>query len=103
MTELTEKQWREFSKADYAVIDCYGENCTACVILEPVFQKVSNELKGVSFGRTNITFHMDIADTFGIEAMPTILYFRKGELVNKSIGSIEYDELMKYVSELLYK
>ena len=63
--ELHEQQWKKFSENDYAVIDCYGENCTACVMLEPVFDAVADELAGVSFGRINISFEPEIADTYG--------------------------------------
>ena len=41
--ELKDSEWKEFSKADYAVIDCYGENCTACVMLAPIYDAVADE------------------------------------------------------------
>ena len=101
--ELKDSQWKEFSQAEYAVIDCYGENCVACVMLAPTFDAVADELSGVHFGRINITFYPEIADTYGINAMPTLLYFRKGELVDQSIGSIEREELLGQISKLLYQ
>ena len=101
--ELKESEWKEFSKADYAVIDCYGENCVACVMLEPVFDAAADELAGISFGRINITFYPEIADTYGIDAMPTLLFFRKGELVNQFVGSMEREELLAQIAKLLYQ
>lgn len=101
--ELKESQWKAFSEADYAVLDCYGENCTACVILAPVFDALADELPGVAFGRINITFYPEVADTYGIDAMPTLLYFRKGELVDQTVGSIEREELLAHISKLLYE
>ena len=41
--ELKNTEWKSFSKAEYAVIDCYGENCFACVLLEPVFDAAADE------------------------------------------------------------
>lgn len=101
--ELKEREWEAFSKADYAVIDCYGDQCTACVILEPVYDGVADELSAVPFGRINITRYPEIAETYNISAMPTVLYFRNGELVNQSIGSIEREDLLGYISTLLYE
>lgn len=101
--ELENSQWKEFSQNDYAVIDCYGEHCSACVMLEPVFDAVADELSSVSFGRINISFHPEIAETYGIDAMPTLLFFRKGELVNKVTGSMEREELLSFISQLLYE
>lgn len=101
--ELKGTEWKEFSKAEYAVIDCYGENCTACVMLEPVFNAVADQLSGIAFGRVNISFDPDIAETYHIDSMPTLLYFRRGELVDRSIGSIDSGTLLTYMSKLLYK
>lgn len=101
--ELKNTEWKSFSKAEYAVIDCYGENCFACVLLEPIFDAAADELTGISFGRVNITFEPDIADTYGIDSMPTLLFFRKGELVNRVIGSMESEDLISEISKLLYE
>ena len=101
--ELKGTEWIEFSKADYAIIDCYGYNCTACVMLEPIFAAAADELSGVSFGRVNIMEDGDIAEKFGISAMPTLLYFRKGELVNQTIGNMGREDLLGQISDLLYK
>lgn len=101
--ELKNSQWKEFSEADYAVIDCYGDNCAACVILAPVYDAVADELSGISFGRVNITHYPEIANEYDIDAMPTLLYFRKGELQHQSVGSIEREELLAEISKLLYE
>ncbi len=101
--ELTNETWRDFSKADYALIDCYGDECTACVILEPVYDGVADELFEIPFGRINISSDFEIANEYGIDAMPTILYFRKGELIFSTAGSIDREELMRNVSKLLYR
>lgn len=100
--ELKENEWKDFSKAEYAVIDCYGDFCTACVMLAPIFDSVADELPAISFGRINITQYPEIADEYNITAMPTLLYFRKGELINQSIGSIDREELLNLISGLLY-
>lgn len=94
--------WKEFIKAEYSVIDCYGENCVACVVLEPIYDSVADELAGISFGRINISFYQEIADKYGVNAMPTLLYFRKGELVNQTVGSIDKETLLQNISKMLY-
>lgn len=101
--ELNDEQWKEFSQAEYAVIDCYGENCFACVMMVPVFDAVADELPGVAFGRINVSFNPDMANTNNIDAMPTLLYFRNGKEIDRSIGSIDRDELLSNVAKLLYE
>lgn len=101
--ELKDNRWKEFSKAEYAVIDCCGKNCFACVQLAPIFDAAADELSGVSFGRINISLYPEIADTYGIDAMPTLLFFRNGELVNRVTGSMESEDLFGELSRLLYE
>lgn len=96
-------EWKEFIKTEYSVIDCYGDNCVACVILEPTFDAVADEMGEIAFGKVNITYYPEIADTYGIDAMPTLLYFRNGELIDQSIGSIDREELLQHISNLLYR
>lgn len=100
--ELKESEWKAFSKSEYAVIDCYGDYCAACVILEPIYDAVADEMPEIAFGRINISHYPEIAEEYGITAMPTLLYFRNGELVNQSIGSVDREELLRLISELLY-
>lgn len=101
--ELKNSEWKELLSSDFAVIDCYGDHCAGCVMLEPVYDALADEMPEIAFGRVNITEYPEIAEEYGIDAMPTVLYFRKGEEVARSIGSLERDALLGYISILLYK
>lgn len=101
--ELKDSQWEAFSQADYAVIDCYGDHCSACVALAPVYDALADEMPGVAFGRINITAYPDIAEKHHVTAMPTLLYFRKGEKVHESIGSMDREQLLEQMAQMLYR
>lgn len=101
--ELKNSEWKKFSLSDYAVIDCYGDHCAGCVMLEPIYDALADEMSEIAFGRINITEYPEIADEYGIDAMPTVLYFRKGDEVKRSIGSLEREGLLEYISNLLYR
>ena len=101
--ELKESEWRDFINTEYSVIDCYGEKCVGCVILGPIYDAVADEMGEIAFGRINISFYPEIADKYSVDAMPTLLYFRNGELVTQSVGSIEREELLENISKLLYQ
>lgn len=96
-------KFNDFIKAEYAVVDCYGDNCAACVMLAPVFESAADELSAVSFGRINVSEYGEIMETYNISAIPTVLFFRNGELADRFIGSMERDELLALVSKLLYQ
>ena len=95
--------WKDFIQSEYSIIDCYGDNCVACVVLEPIYDALADEMGEIAFGRINITHYPEIANTYGVNAMPTLLYFRNGQLVNQSIGSMEKEELLTYIAGMLYQ
>lgn len=101
--ELKDNEWKAFSNAPYAIIDCYGDQCSACVMLAPVFDAAADELSGIAFGRINISQYPSIAEEYNIDAMPTLLYYRGGKLVNTVTGSMERDELLAEIAKLLYQ
>lgn len=101
--ELKNDEWKEFIQQDYAVVDCYGQNCVACVILEPVYDRIADELAGIAFGRLDISYYPSMADAYGINAMPTLMFFRKGELVDQVVGSVEREDLLETVAKFLYQ
>lgn len=101
--ELKDNEWRTFSQNPYAVIDCYGDHCAACVMLEPVFDAVAEQLNIIDFGRINITHYGAIADKYNIDAMPTLLFFRGGKLIDRVIGSLDSEQLLAEIGKLLYQ
>lgn len=103
VTELKGNEWRDFAQADYAVLDCYGDNCFACVLLAPVLEAVADELGGVRFGRINVTACTEVMHEFNIDSLPTVLCFRRGELVHRTDGSMSREELLKELATLLYQ
>lgn len=103
MCELKNEEWKEFIQNEYAIIDCYGQNCVACVILEPIYERIADELTGISFGRLDISYYPSMADAYGLNAMPTVMFFRKGKLVDQVIGSVERETLLETISKFLYK
>lgn len=101
--ELTAGQWDAFTQADLAVADCYGDHCVACVMLAPVFDALADEMPGVAFGRINISNAPEIGERYGIEAIPTVLFFRRGEKVHEAVGSMSREELLTEMAKLLYQ
>ena len=90
------------SGVPFAVIDCYGDFCFACELLEPTFNSIAERMPGVEFMRINMTRNFDIQMEMEIFDLPTILFYRNGELVHKEIGSIDEDTFKNALSLMLY-
>lgn len=102
--ELTSlEELNTYVSEGYAVIDCYGDFCAACVMLEPVFEGVASDMAEIRFGRINATQCGDVAEKYGINALPTILFFRDGVEVHRAIGSLDREMFNEQLSVMLYQ
>lgn len=83
------------------LVDFYADWCGPCKMLAPVIETLAGEYEGkVKIGKLNVDNAPDTAQKFGIMSIPTLLYFKNGELVNKSIGVVAKSEIEQVLNNL---
>jgi len=88
----------EVLKSDVPVlVDFWATWCGPCQMLLPIVEEVANEAVGFKVGKVNSDENPDLVNKFGIRTIPTLLVFKNGEVVNKSIGVISKDEILKLI------
>jgi len=87
---VTDSDFENFiEKHETVVIDCWAPWCGPCRMLSPTIDAMAKDYHGkVAFGKLNTDENFETASKFGIMSIPTLLYFRKGKLVNKTIGAV---------------
>ena len=78
------------SAAQYPVfiLDCWAEWCGPCRTIGPIIEELAREMKGkVVFGKLNVDQNMQTANKHRISAIPTMLVFKNGKLMDKIIGA----------------
>lgn len=69
------------------LVDFWAEWCGPCKMLAPVLDEIATEQNGrVKVAKVNIDQHPTLAARFGIQSIPTLLYFANGEVRNQTIG-----------------
>lgn len=82
----------------YAVIDFWAEWCGPCRRIAPVMDELSIEFAGkVAFGKCNTDDNRRIAMQFNIDAIPAIMLFSRGQLVDRIIGAYPKDAIREKV------
>ena len=97
--KLTDENFKEMTldSGKTVVVDIYSNTCPACMMLEPVFERASEENPDIIFGSVDAGMCPEIVSEFKIMYAPTLLLFRNGELVKKGTGSMSPVELDQFI------
>lgn len=83
------------------VIDLWAVWCGPCIFFAPIFKKLQNEFqKDFIFVKVNVDENGAIAMKYGITAIPTTLFIKNGEVVNKIVGAMNYEGMKKVLEKL---
>jgi len=94
--ELDDSTFQDFIRSyGLVVVDCWAPWCGPCRMVAPVIEALSKELRGkVAFGKLNTDNNQRTAMNFSIYAIPTLLVFKDGELVDKIVGALPKEQVM---------
>tara|TARA_B110000459_G_scaffold192044_1_gene228807 strand:- start:88 stop:411 length:324 start_codon:yes stop_codon:yes gene_type:complete len=80
----------KINSGDPVVVDFWAEWCGPCRMLGPTIDQLGEEFTGkASIGKLNIDDYKESAAKYGVRSIPTVLFFNKGELVDKFTGVAE--------------
>ena len=69
------------------LVDFYAEWCGPCKMMAPVIDELAKEYEGKwKIGKLNVDENPNVAGKFGVQSIPTLLFFKNGEAVDKAIG-----------------
>jgi thioredoxin 1 len=99
---VTDANFEDFTrKYPVVVIDCWAPWCGPCRMLSPTIDVLSKEYKGkVAFGKLNTDENFATASKFRIASIPTLLYFKDGKLVDKSVGALPRSMLESQIKKV---
>ncbi len=79
------------------LVDVWAPWCGPCRMLGPIVEKVASDTEGLTTIKINLDDNEEVAVRYGIEAIPTLLVFENGELVNRSLGFIPEQKVRNLV------
>ena len=82
------------------VVDCWAEWCGPCHMIHPTIVELAGELHGkVVFGRLNTDMNPRTPRKYGIMSIPTLLFYKDGQVVGKTVGALPKQYIMEAVEK----
>jgi len=88
VTELSGREFDNFTKEEIVLIDFYADWCMPCLMMAPVMEDIARKFKGkIKFGKVNIEDNQELAQKFHITSLPTFMLFKDGKQAKQFVGS----------------
>ena len=85
-----------------ALIDLWAAWCGPCRMLSPTVDDIAAEYEGrVEVAKCNVDDNEQIAEQFGVRSIPTLLFFKDGQLAEKTVGLVSKQEIETILNNLL--
>ena len=93
------EEFEKIIKNDKVLVDFYADWCPPCRILSPIIEEIENK-KIIKVLKVNVDELRDLAIKYQILSIPTIIIFKDGREVDRIIGLVPKDEIIKRINKV---
>ena len=99
--ELDKDSFRDaIEKNDIVIVDFWAPWCGPCQSFGPIFEKVAEETPDVAFAKVNTEAEQEIAMSFNIRSIPTLMVFREQVIIFEQPGALAEGQLKQLIQQV---
>lgn len=101
--EFTDSNFEEAAlSGGVAIVDFWAEWCGPCKMVTPIIDELSADYEGkATIGKVNVDDNPEVSMKYGVRSIPTILFIKDGEVVDKHVGVATKASLEQKLTGLL--
>lgn len=101
MKIIKENEFENEIKSGVTLVDFFATWCMPCRMMGQILEEVAEEEKNVSFVKLDVDENPNLARSFGVMSIPTLIIFKDGKEQEKHIGVWQAEELKAALKKYL--
>lgn len=98
MIKYLEKNFDEEVKGKKVLVDFFATWCGPCKMLSPIIENIANSRDNIKVAKVDVDKHEDLARTYGVMSIPTLILFKNGQVVATKVGFVPEPLLTEWIN-----
>ncbi len=96
------ENFKKLIEQDFVIADFWGTTCVPCRLFSKILEDLEAEIPFLNIVKLNTTDNPDIAREYGISAVPTVHFYKDGQLVDSHVGVMQPREIKEIIARYMY-
>ncbi len=94
--------FKELIAQDFVIVNFYGDACAPCKLFSRILEDMEAEIPFLNIVKLNATENPEVVDEYQIAAVPTVHFYKDGQLVHSHVGVMQPQQLKDVIAAYLY-
>lgn len=100
MKIIEEKDFEDEVKSGIVIVDFFATWCGPCRVMGQILERMEEDLKDVKILKVDVDECEKLSRQFGVLSIPTIVFFKDGNMVRKNVGIMSEEEVAEEIEKM---